>query len=65
MSREKGGYRDTLELLNNRFPGKDMLNIAEVMEFCGFSRNTAKKRIRFNAATGKVTKADLARQVCV
>lgn len=65
MPREKNGYRDTIALLNERFPDKDMLNVAEVMEFCGISRNTAKKKIRFNSLTGKVTKADLARQVCV
>ena len=63
--REKAGYRDTIALLNTRFPNKDMLTVAEVMEFCGISRNTAKKKIRFNDLTGKVTKADLARQVCV
>lgn len=65
MAREKEGFRDCIALLNERFPEKDMLNIAEVMEFCGISRNTAKKKIRFNAATGKITKTDLARQVCV
>ena len=65
MPMEKEGYRDTIMLLNERFPDKDMLTVLEVMEFCGISRNTAKKHIRFNATTGKVTKADLARQVCV
>lgn len=65
MAREKEGFRDCIALLNARFPDKDMLNIAEVMEFCGISRNTAKKKIRFNATTGKITKADLARQVCI
>lgn len=63
MSKERDGFRDCLELLNTRFPDKDMLNVSEVMEFCGISRNTAKKRIKFNLATGKITKADLARQV--
>ena len=65
MAREKEGFRDCIALLNERFPEKDMLNITEVMEFCGISRNTAKKKIRFNAATGKITKTDLARQVCI
>ena len=64
MAREKEGFRDCIAMLNERFPDKDMLNIAEVMEFCGISRNTAKKKIRFGAL-GKVTKTDLARQVCV
>ncbi len=65
MAREKEGYRDCLELLNMRFPDKDMLNISEVMQFCGMSRDTVKKSICFNAATGKITKSDLARQVVV
>lgn len=65
MAREKAGFRDTIELLNERFPEKDMLNIAETMEFTGMSRNTVKKKIRFNELTGKITKSDLARQVCV
>ena len=65
MSREKESYRDCMAMLNERFPNKDMLNIAEAAEFCGMSRNTVKKRIRFNAATRKITKADLARQVCI
>lgn len=62
---EKAGYRDCIALLNERFPDKDMLNIAEVMQFCGISRKTVKRHIKFNALTGKITKADLARQVCV
>lgn len=65
MSREKSGYRDTIALLNARYPDHDMLTAKEVMAFCGISFPTVKKRIRFNAATGKITKADLARQVCV
>ena len=65
MAREKEGFRDCIALLNERFPDKDMLNIAEVMQFCGISRNTAKKKIRFNEVTGKITKTDLARQVCI
>lgn len=64
MAREKEGYRDCIALLNERFPEKDMLTISEVMEFCGICRNTAKKKIRFGAL-GKITKSDLARQVCV
>lgn len=64
MPREKDGYRDTIAMLNERFPEKDMLNIGEVMTFTGMSRPTVKKHIQFNPA-GKITKADLARQVCV
>jgi len=64
MGREKEGYRDTIALLNERFPDHDLLNIAQAMEFTGYSRNTIKKWIRF-PPSGKISKADLARQVCI
>lgn len=64
MSKEREGFRENLELLNARFPNKDMLNIADVMEFMGQSRNTVKRKIRFSPVL-LVSKADLARQICV
>lgn len=64
MPREKEGFRDNIALLNRRFPEKDMLNIKEVMEFTGQSRNTVRKNIRFTAMN-LVSKADLARQISV
>ena len=30
MPREKEGYRDNLELLNKRFPDRDMLTISDL-----------------------------------
>lgn len=66
MSREKQGYRDTIAQLNEMFPEKGMLNRADVAKFMGVSRSTIYHRgIQFNAATGRITKADLARQVCL
>lgn len=66
MSREKEGYRDTLAALNEMFPDQGMLNKAEVARFMGVNRTTVNRRgIRFNAATGRVTKPDLARQICI
>lgn len=65
MAREKDGYRENIALLNKRYPGKDMLNIAEVAEFIGCSERTARRNIRFNPVTGRVTKSDLARQVSI
>lgn len=66
MSREKAGFRDTLELLNEMFPDQGMLGKAEVARFLGVDRKTVQRRgIRFNEATGRITKADLARQVCI
>lgn len=66
MSREKIGYRDTIRELNEMFPGQGMLGKSEVALFMGVDRKTVTRRgIRFNDATGRVTKADLARQICI
>lgn len=63
MSREREGYRENIALLNARFPEKDMLGVAEVAAFCGVSARTVRRRIKMNAATGRISKADLARQI--
>lgn len=64
--REKAGYRDCLAELNRLFPEQGMLNKTEVAQFLGVDRKTVTRRgIRFNEAIGRVTKADLARQVCI
>ena len=66
MSREKEGFRDTLAQLNEMFPNKGMLNHNEVAQFMGVTRQTIWRRgIKFNERTNLVTKADLARQLCV
>ena len=65
MSREKEGFRDIMAQLNEMFPDKGMLSIKEVAQFMGVERHKARRDIRFNETTGLVTKADLARQVCV
>ena len=63
MPRELEGFRENIELLNNRFPNKDMLGVAEVAEFCGVSQDTVRRRIRFNPALNRISKTDLARQI--
>lgn len=66
MSREKQGFRDTIAALDAMFPDQGMLGVNEVAKFLGVCRRTVQRRgIRFNAATGRVTKADLARQICI
>lgn len=70
MSREKQGFRDTIASLNEMFPDQGMLNKTETAKFLGISTRTLlrkenKNEIRFNDATGRITKADLARQVCI
>lgn len=66
MSREKQGFRDTVAALNEMFPDQGMLGVNDVARFMGVNRTTVARRgIKFNAATGRVTKADLARQICI
>jgi hypothetical protein len=66
MPREKAGFRDTIAQLNEMFPDQGMLCQEEVALFLGVTTRTVRRRgIQFNKATGRVTKADLARQVCI
>ncbi len=66
MSREKQGFRDTIASLNEMYPEQGMLTKGEVARFLGVSVKTVNRhKIQFNAATGRITKADLARQVCL
>ncbi len=66
MGREKEGFRDTIAALNEMFPDQGMLNKVEVARFMGVDVTTVRRRkIRFNESTGRVTKADLARQICL
>lgn len=64
MPREKQGYRDTIASLNEMFPDKGMLSRSDVVKFTGRSMSTVQRKIEFNSL-GLVTKADLARQVCI
>jgi len=65
MSREKEGYRGVLAQLNEMFPDKGMLNKSDVAKFIGVNRATIYNYgIAFNETTGRIAKADLARQLC-
>lgn len=48
MSREKAGYRDTLALLNERFPDRDLLSRSDVAAFMGVSTATVRRRWQNN-----------------
>lgn len=66
MSREKAGFHDTVAALNEMFPNQITLSKSDVARVLGVNRSTVMRRgIRFNDNTGRVTKADLARQICI
>lgn len=68
MSREKEGYRNTLEWLieeNKKVNGDvQMLNKCEVAKLLGIHRSTAARRYKFNQH-GELPLPELARQICV
>ena len=66
MAAEKAGYRENLELLNNRFPDHDLLTIEEIKQVTGFgSRNTVLKYLgKYMIAKSKVSKVYLAKFMC-
>ena len=68
--REKQGFRDTLAQLNDMFPDTGMVGRKEIARFAGVHVTTVDRwikagKIKVPAATGKLTKADFARQICI
>jgi hypothetical protein len=53
-----------LEQLNEAFPETGMLTRAQVAEFIGCDVRTVSRNIKMNQTTGRISKADLARQIC-
>lgn len=65
MGREKEGYRETLELLEHRYPGRVLLTIEEVMEVTGYtSRTTVRKYLGKFFVNNRISKVHLARYLC-
>ena len=66
MGREKEGYRENLEILNNRFPDHDLLTIEEVSQVTGFrSRKTVLKYMGQHVVGGsRISKVFVARFMC-
>ena len=65
MSREKASYRDTLEALDKYFPDRWALTMTDVADFVGVNRSTIRRwGIEFDPRTRRITKPDLARQLC-
>lgn len=68
MPREKEGYRDIIEQLNNRFPDHDMLKILECGEVLGVNKyETVLNRLgkaKVPIVDARVNKVFLARYMC-
>lgn len=65
MAREIDGYRENLELLNNRFPDHDMLTAEEVKQVTGFSDfRTVKKYFGNHFKGNRISKVHVARFMC-
>ncbi len=63
MAREKEGYRENLEFLLEKFPGKVVLNKKEVALGFGINQRTAAARYPFNK-DNTISIATLARYLC-
>lgn len=65
MAREKEGFRENLELLNDRFPDYDMLTVDEVMQFMNIkSRKTVLKHLGTHFKANRISKVYLAKFMC-
>ena len=65
MAREKEGYRENLEILNELFPGAVMLNMNQVMSVIGCAdRRTLMRKIPNNWVNNRLSKVYLARYMC-
>ena len=47
MAREKECYRDNLERIAERFPGKELLTVQDVVDYTGLNRKTVKRLFEF------------------
>ncbi|MBO7670398.1 MAG: hypothetical protein J6S60_07390 [Oscillospiraceae bacterium] len=63
MGRELEGYRDNLARVEARFD-HEMLTCAEVARWFGCKPEKVRRDFIFCPRTGRISKADLARQMC-
>lgn len=61
---EKAGFRDQLAQIIAAVPDRECLKMADVQRITGWTYRTCKKRLKFNRF-GELTRAELARQLCV
>ena len=68
--KEKQGFRDTMAQLNDMFPDKGAVGRQEIAKFYGVHVSTVDRwvragKINMQTQTGRITKADFARQICM
>ena len=62
MAREKECFRDNLERLDAKYPGKELLSLAEAARYLGVHRETAAKLLSDKMLPcSKISKVALAR----
>lgn len=61
---EKKGYRDTLAQIISMCPERECLKKSDVKRITGWDYKTQAARLTFNRF-GELTRADLARQICI
>ena len=66
MAREKEGFREQLERLDEKFPEQETLKYKEISSLFGYSQATAKRRWKpfYKASGGGVPKVMIAHELC-
>lgn len=59
MPREREGFRDNMERLNEFFPDRELLSVTDVIRFTGRDRRTVVKF--FNFRNNFISKVEVAR----
>lgn len=59
MPKDREGFKDNMERLNEVFPTHDLLSIKDVTQFTGRSRDVVKRLFTFKS--GYISKVELAR----
>lgn len=64
MGREHPDYRDTIELINEVFPGVGALKVEEVAQFLNVSTKTVKRKLGDRFIGNRLNKVVLAKYMC-
>ncbi|MBQ1240093.1 MAG: hypothetical protein IIX71_08885 [Ruminococcus sp.] len=66
MAREKDGFREQLERLDEKFPEQETLKYNDIGQLLGYSQSTAKRKWKpfYNPKCGGVSKVRIAQELC-